>query len=140
MIAKTDQDFPVTIFHNPKCGTSRNAMAMARAAGYAPEVVEYLQAGWTAPQLKALLARMGVGPRAVLRTKGAPEEALAEIGPEASDDQLIAAMTRWPVLVERPIVQTPKGAVLARPSEKVFEVLDRRPESFTKEDGEVVRF
>ena len=133
-------DFPVTVFHNPKCGTSRNALAIVQAAGYAPEVVEYVKVGWTAEQLKDLLARMGSGPRAVLRTKGAPEEALAEVGPETSDEQLIAAMVKWPILVERPIVVTPKGVILARPSEKVAEVLDRRPDSFTKEDGEVVRF
>ncbi|WP_346427389.1 arsenate reductase (glutaredoxin) [Caulobacter sp. 17J65-9] len=131
-------DFPVTVFHNPKCGTSRNALAIVRAAGYEPEVVEYVKAGWTAEQLKALLERMGAGPRAVLRTKGAPEEALAKVAEGVSDDALIAAMVEHPILVERPIVASPKGVVLARPSEQVVSVLERKPESFTKEDGTVV--
>jgi len=133
-------DFPVTIFHNPKCGTSRNALAMAKAAGYEPEVVEYVQAGWDRDTLKALLASMGLSPRDVMRTKGTPAEELGLLDPAATDDQILDAMVAHPILVERPIVRSPKGVVLARPSEKVFEVLERRIDSFTKEDGEVVRF
>jgi len=133
-------DFPVTIFHNQKCGTSRNALAMAKAAGYEPEVVEYVQAGWDRDTLKALLASMGLSPRDVMRTKGTPAEELGLLDPAATDDQILDAMVAHPILVERPIVRSPKGVVLARPSEKVFEVLERRIDSFTKEDGEVVRF
>jgi len=132
-------DFPVTIFHNPNCGTSRNALAMIREAGYAPEVVEYVKAGWTAERLRELLARMGASPRQVLRSKGTPAAELGLLEDGVSDDALIAAMIEHPILVERPIVAGPRGVVLARPSEKVFEVLDRRPESFTKEDGEVAK-
>ena len=136
----SDKDFPVTVFHNPKCGTSRNVVAMVQAAGYEPQVVEYLQTGWTAEGLKALLAEMGKRPADVLRVKGTPAEELGLLQDGVSDDAIIAAMVEHPILVERPIVATPKGTVLARPSEQVFEVLDRRPGSFTKEDGEVVRF
>jgi arsenate reductase len=136
----SEHDFPVTVFHNPKCGTSRNVVAMVQAAGYEPRVVEYLQTGWTAEGLKALLAEMGKRPRDVLRVKGTPAEELGLLQDGVSDDAIVAGMVEHPILVERPIVTTPKGTVLARPSEQVFEVLDRKPDSFTKEDGEVVRF
>lgn len=132
----SDPDFPVTIFHNPRCGTSRNALAMVEAAGYAPEVVEYLKTGWTKEQLRDLLAAMGRRPADILRRK---EPLVAELGlAEASDEALLDAMVANPILVDRPIVRTPKGVVMARPSEVVFEVLERRPERFVKEDGEVV--
>lgn len=120
-------DFPVTIFHNLKCGTSRNTLAIIEAAGYAPTVVEYLKAGWTLEQLKDLAARTGLGPRGLLRVKGTPAEELGLTGPAATDDAILAAMVEHPILVERPIVVTPKGAVLARPKEKVLEILDRHP-------------
>ena len=132
-------DFPITIFHNPACGTSRNALEMIRAAGYAPAVVEYLKAGWTRPQLEGLLAAMGATPRDLLRTKGAPAEAMGLTDPEVGDDALLDAMVAEPVLVNRPIVATPKGTRLCRPSEVVLDLLERSPDSFTKEDGEVVR-
>lgn len=131
-------DFPVTIFHNPRCGTSRNVLAMIEAAGYRAEVVQYLQAGWTADQLGALFAEAGLSPRDALRSK---EPAAAERGllnADVPDEALLAAMIEHPVLVERPIVRTPKGAALCRPSEKVFDLLERRPDRFVKEDGEVV--
>lgn len=131
--------FPITIFHNPACGTSRNTVAMVQAAGYAPEVVEYLAAGWTRPQLETLLAAMDAKPRDILRVKGTPAEDLGLLAPEASDDLLLAAMVAHPILVNRPIVVTPKGTRLCRPSELVLDLLEHRPESFTKEDGEVVR-
>ena len=131
--------FPVTIFHNPKCGTSRNALAMAKAAGYAPTVVEYVKDGWTKDQLKGLLAAMGKSPRDIMRIKGTPAEELGLNAPGASDDAILDAMVAHPILVDRPIVQTPKGAVMARPSERIFDVLERKPASFTKEDGEVVK-
>ncbi|MBI1682970.1 arsenate reductase (glutaredoxin) [Caulobacter hibisci] len=120
-------DFPVTIFHNPKCGASRNTLAIIEAAGYAPTIVDYLKAGWSLDQLKDLAARTGVGVRGLLRTKGALAEELGLTDPAASDETILAAMVEHPILVERPIVVTPKGAVLARPKEKVLEVLDRHP-------------
>jgi arsenate reductase len=132
-------DFPVTIFHNPACGTSRNTLGLIRAAGYEPQVVEYVKAGWTKPQLEDLLARMGLKPRDALRTKG-PAEDLGLLKDGVSDDAILAAMIDNPVLVERPIVTSPKGAVLARPFDKALQVLERKPASFTKESGETVRF
>ncbi|UAL12333.1 arsenate reductase (glutaredoxin) [Caulobacter segnis] len=131
--------FPVTIYHNPKCGTSRNVVAMVEAAGYAPTVVEYLKAGWTRELLLDLSRRSGLSVRELMREKGAPAEELGLLKPEATDDAILAAMVEHPILVNRPIVMTPKGVALARPSEKVFALLDNVPESFTKEDGEVVR-
>ncbi|MCZ8087624.1 MAG: arsenate reductase (glutaredoxin) [Brevundimonas sp.] len=132
-------DFPVTVFHNPACGTSRNVVAAVREAGLEPEVVEYLKAGWTRAQLEDLLARMGgARPREILRERGTPAAELGLLGEDVSDDTLLEAMVAHPILVDRPMVATPLGVVLARPSERVFEVLDRRPGSFTKEDGEVV--
>ena len=133
------QSFPITIYHNPKCGTSRNALAMIEAAGYAPTVVEYVKAGWTKPQLETVLADMGAAPREIMRTKGTPAEELGLTDPAASDEAILAAMLEHPILVNRPIVVTPLGTKLCRPSEVVLDLLERRPESFTKEDGEVVR-
>lgn len=132
-------DFPVTVFHNPACGTSRNVVAALRQAGREPEVVEYLKVGWTEVRLRDLLTRMGQGPRDILREKGTPALDLGLLEEDVSDDAILAAMVEHPILVNRPIVETPLGVVLARPSERVLEVLDARPDSFTKEDGEVVR-
>lgn len=131
-------DFPITIFHNPACGTSRNTLAAVREAGYEPEVVEYLKVGWTRPQLQALLADMGAAPRDILRDKGTPAAELGLTSPDATDEAILEAMTQHPILVNRPIVRTPKGVRLCRPSERVFELLERTPEVFTKEDGEQV--
>lgn len=131
-------DFPVTVFHNPACGTSRNVVAAVREAGLEPEVIEYLKAGWTRDQLADLLTRMGATPREILRERGTPADELGLLDAGVSDDALLDAMVAHPILVNRPIVATPLGVVLARPSERVFEVLDRRPASFTKEDGQVV--
>ncbi len=131
-------DFPITIFHNPSCGTSRNTLAMIRAAGYEPKVVEYLKAGWTRPQLNQLIAAMGDGPRAILREKGTPAAELGLLEPSATDDAILDAMVAHPILVNWPIVATPKGTHLCRPSEVVLGLLDRQPASFTKEDGAVV--
>ena len=132
-------DFPVTIYHNPDCGTSRNALAMIEAAGYRPEVVDYRKIGWTRPQLDHLLAAMDASPRTLLRDKGTPAAELGLLDPAASDEAILAAMVAHPILVNRPIVVTPKGTKLCRPSEEVLSLLDRLPEHFTKEDGEVVR-
>ena len=131
-------DFPITIYHNPDCGTSRNALAMIEAAGYRPEVIEYLKTGWTRPLLDQLLAALGTRPRALLREKGTPAAELGLLGQDVPDDAILDAMVAHPILVNRPIVVTPKGAKLCRPSEEVLDLLDRRPASFTKEDGEVV--
>ena len=130
--------FPVTIFHNPACGTSRNVVAMVEAAGYRPEVVEYLQGGWTPDQLGALFAEAGITPREALREKEAVAAELGLQAPDASDAAILAAMVEHPVLVNRPIVCTPKGAAMCRPSERVFDLLERTPDRFVKEDGEVV--
>ena len=135
----SDAEFPITIFHNPKCGTSRNTLAMVTAAGYTPHVVEYLKTGWTEAQLRGLMRRMGVGARALMREKGAPAEELGLLRPEAADDEILAAMVAHPILVNRPIVDTPLGVRLCRPSEHVLDLLERQPTEFTKEDGEVVR-
>jgi arsenate reductase len=131
-------DFPITIFHNPNCGTSRNVVAAVREAGYEPTVVEYLKAGWTREQLLDLSARTGSSLRDLMRDKGTPAAELGLLEPGATDEAILAAMVEHPILVNRPIVVTPKGAALCRPSEKVFALLDKAPESFTKEDGEVV--
>ena len=132
-------DFPVTIYHNPACGTSRNTLAMIEAAGYVPDVVNYLEQGWTADQLQRLFADMGIHAREALRDKGTPAAELGLLEPGVTDPDLIAAMVAHPILVNRPIVVTPKGARLCRPSEAVFALLEVVPEQFTKEDGEVVR-
>ena len=130
--------FPITVFHNPDCGTSRNVLRAILDQGYQPKVVLYVEAGWTAPQLTDLIGRMGLSARAILREKKTPAEALGLLDPAVSDEAIIAAMVEHPILVNRPIVETPLGVVLARPSERVFDVLDRRPATFVKEDGEIV--
>jgi arsenate reductase len=133
-----NDDFPITIFHNPDCGTSRNTLAMIRASGYAPTVAEYLTAGWTRPHLEDLLAAMSARPRDILREKGTPAAELGLLDPSVSDDRILDAMIAHPILVNRPIVVTPKGTRLCRPSETVLDLLERRPATFTKEDGEIV--
>jgi arsenate reductase len=132
-------DFPITIFHNPNCGTSRNTISIVQAAGYAPTIVEYLQAGWTRPQLEDLIGALGGTARDLLREKGTPAGELGLLDPGVTDNALLEAMVAHPILVNRPIVVTPLGTVLSRPSEKVLSILDRKPARFTKEDGEVVR-
>ena len=131
-------DFPVTVFHNPACGTSRNVLAMVEAAGR-PEVVEYLKAGWDTEQLRGLFAEAGLTPREALREKGSPAAELGLLQAGVDDDAILAAMAEHPVLVQRPIVKTPKGAALCRPSERVIDLLERTPEGFVKEDGDVVK-
>lgn len=131
-------DVPITIFHNPACGTSRNALAMLRAGGYAPNVVEYLHVGWTRSLLEQLLESMNARPRDILREKGTPAEALGLLDSAMGDDAILDAMVANPVLVNRPIVVTPLGVALCRPSEVVLDLMETIPESFTKEDGEVV--
>ena len=113
----------VVIYHNPACGTSRNTLALLREKGVEPKVVEYLKAGWTAAQLKGLLKTMGVPARDILRVMGTQAEALGLTKPGATDAQLVAAMVADPILVNRPIVVTPKGAALCRPAERTLELL-----------------
>ncbi|PTW58841.1 arsenate reductase [Breoghania corrubedonensis] len=128
----------VTIYHNPKCGTSRNVLAMIRESGEEPEVVEYLKTPPSRGTLVGLVKAMGVPVRAVLRQKGTPYDELGLDDPKWSDDELIDFMMEHPILINRPIVVTPKGVKLCRPSEAVLELLDSPVAAFTKEDGEVV--
>jgi len=132
-------EFPVVIHHNPACGTSRNVLAIIEAAGYTPVVIEYLKSGWTRPQLLGLFAAAGLTPRAALRTTRSPAEELGLLAPDVSDESIVDAMLEHPVLVNRPIVCTPKGVRLCRPSELVLDLLDRLPPGpFRKEDGELL--
>jgi len=110
----------VTIYHNPACGTSRNTLALLREKGVEPTVVEYLKAGWTKAQLTDLLARMEVSAHDILRVRGTNAEALGLTDPNVSDEAVIAAMIIEPILVNRPIVVTDKGAALCRPAELVL--------------------
>jgi arsenate reductase (glutaredoxin) len=113
----------ITIFHNPNCGTSRNVLQMIRDTGVEPEIVQYVKEGWTAEGLKALFAEAGLTPREAMRTKGELAEGVGLLNEGTSDATILAAMVEHPVLVERPFVRTRKGTVLARPKEKVLEVL-----------------
>ena len=128
----------VTIFHNPACGTSRNTLAIIEASGEAPVVIEYLKTPPDRARLLELIAAMRIPVRALLREKGTPYGELGLGNPELGDDALIDAMLAHPILINRPIVETPKGTRLCRPSERVFDLLDKPVTSFTKEDGEVV--
>lgn len=129
----------VTIYHNPKCGTSRNVLAMLRFVGLEPEVIHYLETPPTESKLRQLLADMSLSVRELMRTNVPPYEELALANPNLSDDDLIAAMLKEPILINRPIVVTEKGTRLCRPSEVLLEILPvDLPEPFTKEDGEVV--
>lgn len=126
----------IVVFHNPDCGTSRNAIAILEAAGYQPTVIEYLKTGWTRPQLLALFASAGVTPREALRVSKSPAAELGLADPSVDDEILLDAMIKHPILVNRPIVCTSKGVRLCRPSEKVLDLVDRLPPGpFYKEDG-----
>lgn len=129
----------VTIYHNPACGTSRNALAMIRASGEEPTIIEYLKTPPSRETLIGLLGDMGLAPRDLLRRKGTPYEALDLDNPKWTDDELIDVMLADPILINRPIVVTPLGTRLCRPSESVLAILPN-PDigEFTKEDGEVV--
>lgn len=130
---------PVVIHHNPDCGTSRNVVAITRAAGYAPEIIEYLKTGWTRGQLLALFAAAGLTPRTALRETKSPAAQLGLLEEGVSEAAILAAMLAHPILVNRPIVATPKGIKLCRPSETVLDLLERRPtEAVYKEDGELI--
>lgn len=130
----------ITIFHNPACGTSRNTLALIRHAGLEPDVVEYLKTPLDAARLRELVEALGIPVRGLLREKGTPYAELGLADPKWTDEQLLGFMAQHPILMNRPVVKTPLGTALCRPSEKVLELLpmDRLPD-FTKEDGEVVR-
>jgi len=130
---------PVTIYHNPACGTSRNTLAMIRQSGEEPDVIEYLKTPPTKTRLKELIKAMGIGPRALLRRKGTPYDELGLDDESLTDEQLIDAMVAHPILINRPIVVTKRGARLCRPSEVVLEILEN-PDigAFAKEDGQAV--
>ena len=129
----------ITIYHNPACGTSRNTLAMIRNSGAEPEVIEYLKTPPTKERLAALVAAMGVPVREVLRRKGTPYDELGLDDPKWTDDQLLELMVQHPLLINRPIVVTPLGTRLCRPSELVLDILPSPQQGpFTKEDGEAV--
>ena len=126
----------IVIHHNPDCGTSRNVLAIIEAAGYRPNIIDYLRTGWTEPQLLGLFAAAGLTPRTALRSTKSPAAELGLLDDKVSDAQILAAMLVHPVLVNRPIVCTPKGVRLCRPSETVLDLLERWPQGpFSKEDG-----
>lgn len=129
----------IVIHHNPGCGTSRNVLEIIRASGTEPVIVDYLQTGWTRPQLLALFAAADLTPRSALRTGKSPAEELGLLNPNASDDAILDDMLHHPVLVNRPIVCSPKGVRLCRPSETVLDLLDRLPPGpLFKEDGQMI--
>ncbi len=126
----------IVIHHNPECGNSRNVLAIIEASGETPIVIEYLETGWTRPQLLALFAAADLTPRSALRTTKSPAEELGLLDPTVSDKTLLTAMIDYPVLVNRPIVCSRKGVRLCRPSEAVLDLLDRLPPGpMAKEDG-----
>jgi arsenate reductase (glutaredoxin) len=129
----------VTIYHNPNCGTSRNTLALIRNSGVEPEIIEYVKNPPPREKLKQMIAKMGVGVRDVLRQKGTPYDELGLGDPSLTDDQLLDAMMKHPILINRPIVETPLGTRLCRPSEAVLDILPSPQKgAFTKEDGEKV--
>jgi arsenate reductase len=127
------------IYHNPDCGTSRNTLAMIRNAGIEPHVIEYLKTPPSRALLQQLIARMGISVRDAVREKAAPYAELGLDNPDLTDDQLLDAMMAHPILINRPIVVTPKGVKLCRPSELVLDLLPMQQGEFVKEDGERVR-
>jgi arsenate reductase len=129
----------IVIHHNPECGTSRNVLNIIKTAGYEPAVIEYLKTGWSEPQLLGLFAAAGLTPRTALRTTKSPAEELGLLRDDVSDSEIMEQMLKHPVLVNRPIVCTPKGVKLCRPSETVLDLLDRLPPGpLYKEDGELI--
>jgi arsenate reductase len=129
----------ITIYHNPACGTSRNTLALIRNSGAEPEVIEYLKTPPGKERLQQLLAAMGIPARELLRQKGTPYEELGLGDPKWTEDELVDFMVQHPILMNRPVVITPLGAKLCRPSELVLDILPSPQQAaFTKEDGEVV--
>ncbi len=129
----------ITIYHNPACGTSRNTLEMIRNSGEEPTVIEYLKTPPTKARLQALLAAMGTSPRPLLREKGTPYAELDLANDKWTDDELLDFMLAHPILINRPVVETPLGTRLCRPSELVLDILPNAQQAaFTKEDGEAV--
>ena len=128
----------VIIYHNPDCGTSRNTLGLIRNSGVEPHVIEYLKCPPSRAMLLRLIARMGITPRALLRRKGTPHDALGLGDPALDDEALLDAMMAHPILINRPIVVSPLGVRLCRPSELVLDILPPQRGAFAKEDGEPV--
>ncbi len=129
----------ITVYHNPDCGTSRNTLGLIRNSGEEPRIIEYLKTPPDRATLERLIEAMGMPVRELLRIKGTPYQELGLADPKWSDDELIGFMLQHPILINRPIVVTPLGTRLCRPSEVVLEILPRPQQgAFTKEDGEVV--
>ncbi len=129
----------ITIYHNPACGTSRNVLALIRNSGEEPQIIEYLKTPPSRDELVSLIGRMGIPVRDLLRRKGTPYDDLRLDDPALSDDALIDAMMARPILINRPIVVTPRAAKLCRPSEAVLDILPNpQRAAFAKEDGEAV--
>jgi arsenate reductase (glutaredoxin) len=134
-----EAEMTVTIYHNPDCGTSRNTLAMIRQSGEVPVVIEYLKEPPSRPRLGELIAAMGISVRALLRRKGTPYQELGLDDPKWTNDQLLDFMLAHPILIDRPVVEAPKGVRLCRPSERVLDILPNpNIGPFAKEDGEVV--
>ncbi|WP_428408417.1 arsenate reductase (glutaredoxin) [Hyphococcus sp.] len=129
----------IVIHHNPDCGTSRNVLRIIEAAGFEPVIIDYLKEGWTRPQLLGLFAAANLTPRQALRETKSPAAQLGLLDQNVSDEALLSAMIEHPVLVNRPIVCSPRGVRLCRPSETVLDLLDKWPAGpFKKEGGELV--
>lgn len=129
----------IVIHHNPDCGTSRNVLAIIKASGETPVVIEYIKTGWTRPQLQGLFAAAGLTPREAMREKRSPAAELGLLEEGVTDEAILDAMLEHPVLVNRPIVCSPKGVRLCRPSELVLDLLDKLPPGpYAKEDGELL--
>lgn len=129
----------IVIYHNEECGTSRNVLSIIRDAGYKPTVIDYQKEGWTKSQLLGLFAAANLTPRKVLRTSKSPAEELGLLSDGVTDEVLIEAMLEHPILVNRPIVCTPKGVRLCRPSEQVLDILENWPQGpYYKEDGQLM--
>ena len=138
MLLNERENTDVVIYHNPDCGTSRNTLAMIRNAGIEPHVVEYLKTPPTRKLLLQMIERAGLSPRQLLREKGTPYAELGLGDPGLSDDQLVDAMMAHPILINRPLVVSPLGVRLCRPSEAVLDLLPEQRGAFTKEDGEKI--
>lgn len=129
----------IVIYHNPECGTSRNALAMIRNAGIEPHVIEYLKTPPSRALLEGLITRAGIGARALMREKGTPYAELGLGNPDLTDEQLVDAMMEYPILINRPLVVSPLGVKLCRPSEAVLDLIPSSHQgAFAKEDGEQV--
>ena len=129
----------IVIHHNPECGTSRNVLKIIVDAGYQPEVIEYVSTGWTKPQLLALFAAADLTPKTALRATKSPAKELGLLEEGVCEDLILESMLAHPILVNRPIVCSPKGVKLCRPSETVLDLLDTLPEGpYHKEDGELI--